>query len=252
MQRATAVCATIGVAANLIGGSTVDSLAKIKRGNKENDDLQQGTDSSDYSYVVDNTWLSCNFLILDEVSMLGCIKLAKISKSLQKNKSNSLAFGGIHILFSGDFHQLPAIGDISLYRQSWKGKYNAESVEMGMSLWKHIVTTTVLLTEHYRAPNPQVYRVMERLRRGALLPEDIEKIKGRVFGHPNGPDPFDPKWQDAPLITPRNNVRQAWNNQAAIRYSIQNDSQVFISPAIEFGLRCDRNTWYGRAITRSK
>jgi hypothetical protein len=206
------ICATTGVAANLIGGSTVDSLAKIRRRTgryKENDNVSQSMDGSEYSYVVDNTWMSCNFLILDEVSMLGCNKLTKISQALQKNKSNCLAFGGIHVLFSGDFFQLPAIGDISLYHQSWKGKHEAKTIEIGMGLWKNVVKTTVLLTEHYRAPNPTVYEVMERLRKGALLPSDIEKIKARVFGHPNGPDPLDPKWQDAPLITPRNNVRQA-------------------------------------------
>jgi hypothetical protein len=225
-------------------------LAKIKRRSaryKENDDVEQAMNGSDYSYVVDNTWMNCNFLILDEVSMLGCSKLAKISQALQKNKSNCLAFGGIHVLFSGDFCQLPAIGDVSLYHRSWKGKHDAKMVEMGMSLWQNIVKTTVLLTEHYRAPNPTVYEVMERLRKGALLPKDIEKIKSRVFGHPQGPNPLDQKWQDAPLITPRNNIRQAWNNQAAIRYSIQNDSQVFISPSIDLGVRCNRNTmiWTG-------
>ena len=244
------ICATTGVAANLIGGSTVDSLAKIRRRGgryKETDDTQQGMDSSDHSYVVDNTWMRCNFLILDEVSMLGCVKLAKISQALQRNKSNSLAFGGIRVLFSGDFFQLPAIGDTSLYHQSCKRKHNAQMVEMGMNLWRNVITTTVLLTKHYRAPNPEVYNVMERLRKGTLIPSDVEKIKSRVFGHPMGPDPLDPKWQDAPLITPRNNIRQAWNNQAAIRYSIRNDSQVFISPAIDSGICCDRHTriWTG-------
>ena len=244
------ISATTGVAANLIGGSTIDSLAKIKRRTgryKENDDVTQSTDGAPYSYVVDNTWMTCNFLILDEVSMLGCNKLTKISQALQKNKSNCLAFGGIHVLFSGDFFQLPAIGDVSLYHQSCKGKYDVKTTEIGMSLWRNIVKTTVLLTEHYRAPNPTVYEVMERLRKGALLPKDIEKIKGRVFGHPNGPDPQDPKWQDAPLITPRNNIRQAWNNQAAVRYSIQNNTQMFVSPSIDSGVRCNRNTmvWTG-------
>lgn len=244
------VCATTGVAANLIGGSTVDSLAKIKRRNgrfKETDDVQESMNSSAYSYVVDNTWMACNFLILDEVSMLGCNKLTKISQALQKNKSNCLAFGGIHVLFSGDFFQLPAIGDISLYHRTWRSSHNSKATELGISLWHNVVKTTVLLTEHYRAPNRTVYEVMERLRKGALVPADIEKIKSRVFGHPNGPNPLDSKWQDAPLITPRNNVRQAWNNQAAIRYSIANKSQVFISPSMDSGVSCNRNTmiWTG-------
>jgi hypothetical protein len=70
-------------------------------------------------------------------------------------------------------------------------------VLMGMSLWSQVIMTTVLLTENYRARNPQYQEAMERLRRGALTPADIERIKSRVFGHPNGPDPTDPKWQDS-------------------------------------------------------
>lgn len=99
--------------------------------------------------------------------MLGCVKLAKISQALQKNKSNSLPFGGIHVLFSGDFFQLSAIGDTSLYHQSRK-KQSMKMVEIGMSLWRNVVTTTVLLTEHYHAPNSEVYNVMKRLQKGTL------------------------------------------------------------------------------------
>jgi len=233
------VCATTGVAANLIGGSTVDSLLKLRRGSKhykDTDDLQRGDNSSDYASIIENVWMTCNFLILDEVSMLGCAKLASISKMLEKNKSNSLAFGGVHILFSGDFFQLPAIGDICLYRIKSIRRKDSDAVVLGMYLWSQVIKTTVLLVEHYRAPNPEVYEVMERLRRGTLTYADIEKIKARVFGHPDGPDPSDPKWQDAPLITPRNTIRQAWNNQAAVRYGIRTGKQIFISPLLDTGV----------------
>lgn len=109
--------------------------------------------------------MTCNFLILDEVSMLGCAKLASISKMLEKNKSNSLAFGGVHILFSGDFFQLPAIGDICLYRIKSIRRKDSDAVVLGMYLWSQVIKTTVLLVEHYRAPNPEVYEVMERMSR---------------------------------------------------------------------------------------
>src|SRR5437773_1568075 len=167
------VCGMTGIAANLIGGSTVDSLLKLRRGNrryKESDELQRGDNSSDYSSIVDNTWMACNFLILDEVSMLGCAKLTSISKTLEKNKSNSLSFGGVHIFFSADFFQLLAIGDICLYRKVSTQRKDSDDVLMGMYLWSQVIKTTVLLVEHYRAPNPQVYEIMERLRRGALTP----------------------------------------------------------------------------------
>ena len=116
-----------------------------------------------------------------------------------------------------------------------------------MYLWSQVIKTTVLLKEHYRAPDPTVHQVMERLRRGALTAADIEKIKSRVFGHPDGPDSNDAKWQDAPLITPRNTIRQDWNNLAAIRYAIRTYKRIFLSPSIDLGVQCDRNAmiWTG-------
>jgi hypothetical protein len=42
---------------------------------------------------------------------------------------------------------------------------------------------------------------------------------------------MDPKWRTAPLITPRNAVRQPWNNQAGIRHAIETGNQMFISPS---------------------
>ena len=86
------VCATTGIAANLIEGSTVDSLLKLRRGKgryKESDELQRGDNSSDYTSIIDNIWMIYNFLILDEVSMLDCVKLTSISKTLEKNKSKT-------------------------------------------------------------------------------------------------------------------------------------------------------------------
>ena len=148
------------------------------------------------------------------------------------------------MLFSGDLHQLPCIGDKCLYIDSRKeiGKLgvSVSSIQKaymaGAELWEHITATTVLLTEHYRAPSGAVHEVLDRIRRGQGTPRDIELIHARTFGHPNGPNSMDPKWKSAPLITPRNAVRQAWNNQAGIRYAIETSSQIFISPSKDTGV----------------
>jgi len=76
---------------------------------------------------------------------------------------------------------------------------------------------------------------------------DMQHIRRRTLGHPNGPGLSDLKWQTAPLITPRNTIWQAWNNQAAIRHCIQTGNQIFISPSIDEGLPCTREAmiWAG-------
>ena len=78
------VTARTGVAATLIGGSTVDSLCKLKREKSGNEDGFIDDDDDDdvpaaLAEIIDNIWATCDFLILDEILMLGCRKLAKIS-----------------------------------------------------------------------------------------------------------------------------------------------------------------------------
>src|SRR5271154_5975324 len=70
---------------------------------------------------------------------------------------------------------------------------------------------TVLLTQHYRAANEGMYRVLDRIRHRRATPADIERVPSRTFGHPDGPHPTDAMWKAAPLVIPRNFARQAWN-----------------------------------------
>jgi hypothetical protein len=49
-------------------------------------------------------WPNIQLIIIDELSMVGCTLLAIIHLKLQKLKSNILPFGGINIMFMGDFY----------------------------------------------------------------------------------------------------------------------------------------------------
>jgi hypothetical protein len=81
-----------------------------------------------------------------------------------------------------------------------------------------------------------MYRVLDRIRRGRATPADIEIAPSRTFGHPDGPHPTDAMWKAAPLGTPRNFARQAWNNQAGIKYAVDTGNQIFISPSKDTGV----------------
>jgi hypothetical protein len=246
------VSATTGCAANLIEGSTIDSICKFTRKRKITAiGVSYSDDESDTVTTIDNSWSIIKFLIVDEASMLGCYKLNRISKALQKLKHSTLPFGGLYILFSGDFHQLPPVQDKCLYHTtrlsesmqpgSERRKARALANQQGYNLWRKVTETTVVLTQNYRATDKSLMETLERLRVGALTVMDIERIQQRVFGHPRGPNISDPKWQSAMLVTTRNAVRQAWNNQAALRHSLKNNSQMFISPASDKGIQCRRS-----------
>ena len=48
-------------------------------------------------------------LIIDEISMIGCLKLLKVDGVLKKVFNDTRPFGGLNVLLVGDFAQLPAI-----------------------------------------------------------------------------------------------------------------------------------------------
>ena len=98
-------------------------------------------------------------LIIDEVSMVGCKKLAKISRKLNEAKHNdaSLAFGGIDVLYFGDFIQFPPIYDFALYT-GWNEDpvvyaktQNDINTQLGIHLWKQL-NHIILLDEQMRLP----------------------------------------------------------------------------------------------------
>ena len=58
-------------------------------------------------------WRGTNILVVDEVSMLS-LKLFEMLNAIGKAvRGNSKPFGGIQLIFSGDFFQLPPVGDYS-------------------------------------------------------------------------------------------------------------------------------------------
>jgi hypothetical protein len=57
-------------------------------------------------------------MIIDEISMVSCNMLVTMHLKLQKLKSNILPFGGIKIMFMGNFLQFPPITNRPLYSKN--------------------------------------------------------------------------------------------------------------------------------------
>lgn len=63
-----------------------------------------------------------DFLLIDEALMISCDFLVTINESLSEAKGNLHPFGGINVIFAGDFAQLPPILQPRLYG-SVKGEH---------------------------------------------------------------------------------------------------------------------------------
>ena len=147
------LCAPTGTAAKNIGGSTTTTLFGLTYDKQSNAKLQK-------------TFEKTETIILDEVSMIGCSHLMKIAKALTKAKcaDPSLPFGGVDIIFFGDFVQFSPVKDSALYngwetketRRKKKRKRQTEiNIQLAMHLWNQI-NHIILLDEQMRVQD-QVY-----------------------------------------------------------------------------------------------
>ena len=98
------ITATSGIAAMSLKGTTIDWFLGLGRGKLKKTKAE----------VVDCNLGDATLLVLDEVSMLGCHKLLQLDATLRKLKKVNAPFGGLDIIFVGDFGQLPPVRQLSI------------------------------------------------------------------------------------------------------------------------------------------
>ena len=167
INKKTQVCALTGTAAVLIGcnARTIHSFSGIK--------LCKGQREKIVASVLNNRnavreWRDVRCLILDEVSMLSKKVFEIIEEIARKARKNSLPFGGVQVLFLGDFFQLGSIEDEN---DPDTGRFCFES-----PLWNRIFTLEnhIQLTKIFRQNDPLYIEILMQIRKGYL---DEEKIK---------------------------------------------------------------------------
>ena len=213
------MCALTGTAAKHIGGSTTHTLFSLS--SKDNAKLQRKFEKVET-------------VIVDEVSMIGCKHLLNISKALiiGKCSDSSVPFGGIDMIFFGDFMQFPPIKDSPLYC-SWSkakdtstGQFGIDK-NLGAHLWKQ-VNKIVFLDQQMRCTDQAYLNLLNRLREGKCTDVDVEMLRGRIVGQSVNITSID----DAPIITPGNELVMAINKLFIEHYS--QHTRVYISTAIDY------------------
>ncbi|XP_062556879.1 uncharacterized protein LOC134221708 [Armigeres subalbatus] len=104
-NNAYVACASTGKAAVAIGGTTVHSAFRLTMSRRNNAKL-----SFETLQLYRNAFAHVRAIIVDEVSMIGANILDAIHARLQDIRSEyDDAFGGMDIIFVGDFRQLPPV-----------------------------------------------------------------------------------------------------------------------------------------------
>lgn len=153
-----AITATTGAAAVLIGGQTLHSYLKIGLAKENRNELLAKIYSNSKTLKI---WQEMTILVIDEISMLSSELFDKLEYIARRCKSCSKPFGGVQLILSGDFLQLPCIqGNFC---------FNAKS-------WDSCQFQKIVLTTLKRQTDPQFQSVLNRARIGESTSQDLEYL----------------------------------------------------------------------------
>ena len=171
--------------------------------------------------TLEKTFHNVKTVIVDEVSMIGCNQLARISNKLTMATGANAAhpFGNLDMIFFGDFYQFPPIQDTPLYN-AWKqeikvymrkGEAQKQAI---MNVWKNL-SHVVLLDEQMRVQDRAYLELLNRLREGKCTQTDVEMLNKRVIGHHVDITSI----SNNPIIVPGNELGMEINSLFATRHS---------------------------------
>jgi ATP-dependent DNA helicase PIF1 len=137
------VTASTGLAACNIGGQTLHSFAGIGLGKE---DVPTLVKKIRRNAKAKNRWLRTHTLIIDEVSMVDGDLFDKLSQIARTIRNNGRPFGGIQLVITGDFFQLPPVPD--------GGKKEAKFA-FDAATWNTSIDHTIGLTQVFRQKDPR-------------------------------------------------------------------------------------------------
>ncbi|XP_044718721.1 PIF1-like helicase domain-containing protein [Hirsutella rhossiliensis] len=240
------VTATSGTAAARINGITLHSACGLTVGQggraggatRDVDGVRlpgQGERFVDGRSRMD--WQEKEVLVIDEVSMLGARTLHAANEQLCRLRGSARDFGGIPVvIFCGDFHQFRPVQERSILLPSaavaWDedGAFAAEQRrqhDKAHALWRRF-TTVVMLDEQMRAAgDPELRRLLGRIRRGEQDRSDLELLNSRCH-RPGRRIPWE---TGLTVVTPLNRNRWNLNLEAALAFRARRRTaaRIFLS-----------------------
>jgi ATP-dependent DNA helicase PIF1 len=139
-----AVTASTGLAACHIEGKKIRRNAKTK-----------------------SRWLRTKVLIIDEISMVDGDLYDKLEHIARAIRNNGRPFGGIQLVITGDFFQLPPVPE--------KGR--AAKFAFDAATWNTTIEHTILLTHVFRQKDPTFANMLNEIRLGKLTPASIKEFQ---------------------------------------------------------------------------
>ena len=172
--RNISVTALTGCAAVLLNckAKTLHSWAGIGLGNAEADFIVEKIERNRYKKKV---WKITDILIVDEISMMS-LKLLELLNLVGKEiRRSNRPFGGIQVIFSGDFYQLPPVStNLSSLEDS---QFCFES-----ELWSLLFepANQIALVKIFRQKDEVYATILNQIREGKLKRKSYELLQSYV------------------------------------------------------------------------
>jgi ATP-dependent DNA helicase PIF1 len=164
------VTATTGLAATHLGGTTIHAWAGIG----VLDYLPQGFVehmAKGRREIIEKT----DVLIIDEISMLHDYRLDMVDEACRLVRRKDEPFGGIQLIMSGDFFQLPPVN---------RGEARAGGFVVHSRAWQELDPTICYLQEQHRQDDEALLGILNALRAGDIRRHHAEKLLERVEVQP--------------------------------------------------------------------
>ncbi len=153
-QRRAAVTASTGIAATHMNGITIHSWSGLG--------IKEKLTDQDVKKLLKKSYLrkkfkDTNVLIIDEVSMLHAFQFDIVNHICQAFKNSFQPFGGMQVVCSGDFFQLPPV------QKQGKPKFIIES-----EIWPIMNMKICYLTEQHRQKDNELAVLLNHIRNNNL------------------------------------------------------------------------------------
>lgn len=164
------VTSTTGVSALVIGGNTLYSFLGIGLGTESEDILIKRIYNSK---KIRNRWEKLDILIIDEISMLSPQLFDKLESIARKIRSKNILldqlenpFGGIQLILTGDFLQLPVVNNDNFCFES--------------KSWSKCIDNIVYLTEIVRQNDITFQNILNEIRLGKVSEKTKKILNQRI------------------------------------------------------------------------
>jgi len=221
-EKKVAVTATTGIAATYLKGLTIHSWSGIG--------IKNTLSAAEIENLLKRRYLRKRFnrldvLIIDEVSMLQPETLEMVDILLREFKKTTEPFGGVQLILSGDFFQLPPVT-----RENEKTRYIFES-----PLWEDLDLKICYLDKPYRQYDNTLIHMLEEIRSNTVTSKTWQLLKERFLL------PVDSAIAPTKLFT---------HNRYADTYNIQELAKIQ-EPTHVYQMRCFGNSYYHELLKNS-